>query len=165
MTRKTIAASLAAVIFAASLPAAAMARPDFHGRYRDCPALADCPAQTQLTADQKAQLDKFHEEHYKAVTPLRDSLREKYMTLNALSGNPNASPDEIRQLTADITKLRTQIRTVNDDFSAKLVKAGLPCPRNGMGYGRHDGYGMGYGHRGYGHDGYGHGMGRGDCLR
>ena len=87
------------------------------------------------------------------------------MTLNALSGNPNASPDEIRQLTADITKLRTQIRTVNDDFSAKLVKAGLPCPRNGMGYGRHDGYGMGYGHRGYGHDGYGHGMGRGDCLR
>lgn len=153
MTRKTIAASLAAVIFAASLPAAAMARPDFQGRYRDC------PAQTQLTADQKAQLDKFHEEHYKAVTPLRDSLREKYMTLNALSANPNASPDEIRQLTADITKLRTQIRTVNDDFSAKLVKAGLP----GMGYGRHDGYGMGHGHRGYGHDGYG--MGRGGCLR
>ena len=32
-----------------------------------------------------------------------------------------------------------------------------------MGYGRHDGYGMGHGHRGYGHDGYG--MGRGGCLR
>ena len=157
MTRKTIAASLAAVIFAASLPVAAMAHPGFHGRgYRDYPVAA-----SQLTDEQKAQLDKFHEEHYKAVTPLRDNLMEKRMTLNALSGNPNASPDELRQLTADITKLRTQIRTINDEFYAKLTKAGLPCPR----YGRHDGYGMGYGHRGYGHDGYGHGMGARGCYR
>lgn len=160
MTRKTLATALAAVIFAASLPVAAMAYPGSHGRgYRDCPVSASCPAAVQLTDEQKAQLDTLRKEHYAAVAPLRDSLMEKRMTLNALSGNPNTSPAELRQLTADITKLRTQLRAANDEFSAKLTKAGLPCPR----YGRHDGYGMGYGHRGYGHDGYG--MGRGGCYR
>ncbi len=148
MTRKTLATSLAAIIFATSIPAAAMAHPDFHGRYRDCQTTAPCPAMPNLTDAQKAQLENFRKEHYAAVAPLRDSLMEKRMTLNALSRNPNTSPDELRQLTADITKLRTQIRTVNDDFAAKLTKAGLPCPQF-----RH--------HDDYGHHGRGMGMGKG----
>lgn len=157
MTRKTIITSLAAIIFATSIPAAAMAYPGFHGRYD-----YNCPAQNvpQLTDEQKAQLDKLHEEHYAAVAPLRDSLMEKRMTLDALSRNPNATPAELRQLTADITKLRTQIRTVNEEFFTKMDKAGLPCPRfrhhDGYGYGRH-GHGMGAG--------MGQGQGQGGCYR
>ena len=157
MTRKTIITSLAAIIFATSIPVAAMANPAFHGRYGyNCQAPASCPAMTQLTDEQKAQFDKLHEEHYAAVAPLRDNLMEKRMTLNALSRNPNTTPAELRQLTADITKLRTQIRTVNDEFVAKMEKAGLPCPQ----FRHHDGYG--YGHRGQGMgQGQGMGMGRG----
>ena len=157
MTRKTIITSLAAVIFATSIPVAAMAHPGFHGRYGyNCQAPASCPAMTQLTDEQKAQFDKLHEEHYAAVAPLRDSLMEKRMTLIALSRNPNATPVELRQLASDITKLRTQIRTVNEEFFAKLEKAGLPLPQ----FRHHDGYG----HDGYGRgQGMGQGMGRGYC--
>ena len=157
MTRKTIITSLAAVIFATSIPVDAMAYPGSHGRYGyNCQAPASCPAMTQLTDEQKAQLDKLHEEHYAAVAPLRDSLMEKRMTLNALSRNPNATPVELRQLASDITKLRTQIRTVNEEFFAKLEKAGLPLPQ----FRHHDGYG----HDGYGRgQGMGQGMGRGYC--
>ena len=155
MTKKTVIVSLVALAFAASIPVSAMANPDFHGRYhRNYQQNMDaCPYLPQLTDEQKAQMDKFHKEHYDAVAPLRDSLAEKRMTLNALSRNPNTDPAELRQLTADITKLRTQIRTVNDEFFAKMEKAGLPCPgfRNyagGYGFRHHDrGYGM---HHGYG---------------
>lgn len=150
MTRKTLVTSLAAIIFATSIPAAAMAAPDFYGRYhRNCPMTAPGQAMPQLTEEQMTQLNKLRDEHHAALTPLRDSLAEKRMTLNALSRNPNTSPDDLRQLTADITKLRTQIRTVNDDFAAKMEKAGLPCP----GFRHHDGRGMGY------RDGRGMGMG------
>ena len=153
MTRKTLATSLAAIIFATSIPVAAMANPAFHGRYGyNCQTPVSCPAMPNLTAEQKAQFDKLHEEHYAAIAPLRDSLMEKRMTLNALSRNPNATPTELRQLASDITKLRTQIRTVNDEFFAKMEKAGLPCPQ----FRHHDGYG----HRGHGM-GMGQGMGRG----
>ena len=150
MTRKTIITSLAAIIFATSIPVAAMAYPGFHRGYNgDCPRAASCQAMPQLTDAQKAQLDKFHQEHYAAIAPLRDSLAEKRMTLNALSRNPNATPTELRQLTADIAKLRAQIRTVNEDFAAKMEKEGLPCPGfryydGGRGMRHHDGRGMGY---------------------
>lgn len=145
MNRKTITMSLAAIIFATSIPVAAMANPDFHGRYsRDCQRMVSCPAMSQLTDSQRAEMEKLHKEHYAAIAPLRDSLMEKRMTLNALSRNPNTSPVELRQLTADISKLRAQLRTAHEEFTAKMEKAGLPCP----GF-RHDGYGMRH------HDGYG----------
>lgn len=160
MTKKTIIVSLVALAFAASIPVSAMANPDFHGRYhRNYQDMEACPYLPQLTDEQKAQLEKFRKEHYEAVAPLRDSLMEKRMTLNALSRNPNTSPAELRQLTADITKLRTQLRTVNEEFFNKMEKAGLPCPgfRNyagGPGFRHHDG---GYGMH---HDGMHHGYGR-----
>ena len=167
MTRKTIITSLLALSFIASIPAAAMAAPGFYGRYScNYQRENDCPVMTQLTDEQKTQLDALHKEHFAAVTPLRDALSAKHMELNALSRNPNVDPSELRQLTADITKLRTQIREANDDFFSKMEKAGLPCQgfRNygggrgmhhadGYGYGRGDGYGMhradgrGYGYR------------------
>ena len=153
MTRKTIAAALAAVMFAATLPVAAMAYPGFQGRGYNGQVPASCPALPNLTDEQKAQFTKLHEEHYAALAPLRDSLMEKRMTLNALSRNPNATPTELRQLASDISKIQTQIRTVNDDFYAKMEKAGLPCPQ----FRHHDGYGYG---RGMG-QGQGMGMGRG----
>lgn len=147
MTRKPVIIALLAATFAASIPVAAMASPDFHGRYaRDCRRAAPCESMPRLTEEQRAQMVKLHEEHRAAVAPLHDKLAEKRMTLNALSRNPNTSPDELRALTADITSLRTQIRTVNNDFVAKMQKEGLPCP----GFRFHDGYG----HRH--HDGYGH---------
>ena len=161
MTKKTVIVSLVALAFAASIPVSAMANPDFHGRYhRNYQNAATCPYLPQLTDEQKAQMEKFRKEHYDAVAPLRDSLMEKRMTLNALSRNPNTTPAELRQLTADITKLRTQIRTVNDDYFAKMEKAGIPCPgfRNQAGDRgfRHHDRGFRHHDRGYGmHHGYG----------
>ena len=155
MSRKTVIVSLVAMAFAASIPVAAMADPGFHGRYnRNYQRMNDCPAMPRLTGEQKAQMDKLHEEHFAAVRPLRDSLAAKHMELNALSRNPNVDPSELRQLTADITKLRTQIRDVNDNFADKMEKAGLPCPgfRNydgGRGMHHAEGYGR-HGHGGYG---------------
>lgn len=162
MTRKTIVTSLAAIIFATSIPAAAMAQHGFYGRYHDCPRAVSCQNMPQLTDAQLDKLDKLHQEHYTAIAPLRDSLVEKRMTLNALSRNPNTTPAELRQLTADISKLRAQIRTVNEDFAAKLEKEGLPCPGfraydGGRGMRHHAGHGMGY------HDG--RGMGYYGCNR
>lgn len=157
MSRKTVIVSLVAMAFAVSIPVSAMADPGFYGRYhRNYQRMDDCPVMPRLTDEQKAQMDKLQEEHFAAVRPLRDSLAAKHMELNALSRNPNVEPSELRQLTADITKLRTQLRDANDDFFNKMEKAGLPCPgfRNydggrGMhhadGYGRHARGGYGYG--------------------
>ncbi|WP_273522902.1 periplasmic heavy metal sensor [Mailhella massiliensis] len=151
MTRKPVIIALLAATFAAAVPVAvpvaAMANPDFHGRYaRDCRRAAPCESMPRLTEEQRAQMVKLHEEHRAAVAPLREQIAEKRMTLNALSRNPNTSPDELRALTADISRLRAKMRTVNDDFRAKMQKQGLPCAE----FGRHDGYGPRH------HDGYGH---------
>ncbi len=165
MTRKPIITSLLALSFIASIPVAAMAAPDFYGRYScNYQRANDCPVMPRLTDEQRVQMDKLHEEHTAAVRPLRDALAAKRLELNALSRNPNVDPSELRQLTADITKLRTQIREVNDDFFSNMEKAGLPCAR----LRHHDDYGYGHGHgRGMHHaEGYGrHGHGGYGCGR
>ena len=141
MNKKIITTALAAAFLAVSLPAAAMAYPDFHGR-NSCPYISGTPSpdMPQLTAEQKAQADKLHKEHAAAIMPLRDSLSEKRMTLDALSRNPNATPAELRQLAAEITKIKAQMRAVNEELAAKMEKAGVPCPEFracSKGYGMH----------------------------
>lgn len=141
MDKKIFSAALAAFFLAVSLPVAAMAYPDYHGR-SGCPYVSGNPSQAmpQLTAEQKSQADKLHKEHAASIIPLRDSLSEKRMTLNALSRNPNATPAELRQLASEITKIKAQIRAVNEEFAAKMENAGVPCPEFracGKGYGMH----------------------------
>lgn len=140
MNKKIFASAIAAAVFAAALPAAAMAYPDLHGR-TVCPYASGTPSQAmpQLTDEQKAQADKLHKEHAAAIRTLRDSLSEKRMTLDALSRNPNATPAELRQLASEVTKIKSQMRAVNEEFAAKMEKAGIPCPEFRMG---REGYGM-----------------------
>lgn len=141
MNKKIITTALAAAFLAVSIPAAAMAYPDFHGR-NGCPYISGTPspAMPQLTDEQKLQIDKLHKEHATAMLPLRDSLSEKRMTLNALSRNPNATPAELRQLAAEITKIKAQMRAAHEELAAKMEKAGVPCPEFracSKGYGMH----------------------------
>lgn len=125
MSRKPIAILFAAALICA-VPAAGMAKPDFRG----CPGY-ECyrpaPPMPKLTEEQRAQIAALREEHLAAITPLRDQLREKKMTLDVLARNPNTQPNELRALAEDISKLHVQLRTVNNDFCAKMQKQNLPC--------------------------------------
>ena len=127
MSKNTLALTILSAALLTSLPMIATAHPDGYGRHHgsyDRGVYAQAP---ELTKEQMAQMDKFCEEHRAALQPLRDQLIQKRMELRALSPNPNVKPEELKALTAEITKLHEQIRTVNDDFYAKMDKAGLPC--------------------------------------
>lgn len=143
MLKKTLCLSLLTAAVLMSAPLAAMAHYDGYGRHHGgCYGYGYGAGQVmpELSSEQAAQMDKLCEEHRNAVQPLYDQLSEKGLELRALSPNPNVKPEEIKALTAEIAKLHAQIRSANNDFYAKMTKAGLPC-------------------RGYHHGGYGHGCG------
>ena len=141
MLKKTLLLSLFSAAVFVSLPLAATAHPDGYGRHHGNYYGYSCyQAMPELSKEQAAQMDKLCEEHRNAVQPLYDQLSQKGLELRALSPNPNVKPEELKALTAEIAKLHEQIRTVNNDFYAKMTKAGLPC-------------------RGYHHGGYGYGCG------
>lgn len=146
MLKKTLCLSLLSAAVLVSVPLAAMAHPDGYGRHHGgyYGYYAD-QTMPELSKEQMAEMDKLCEEHRNAVRPLYDQLSEKGLELRALSPNPNVKPEELKALTAEIAKLHEQIRTINNDFQAKMTKAGLPC--------------RGYHHGGYGHGYYGHGCG------
>lgn len=158
MIKNTLALTLLSAVVLTSLPVIATAHPGY-GRHHDGRgAYVQAPA---LSQDQIAQMDKFCEEHRAALQPLRDQLIQKRMELLALSPNPNVKPEELKALTAEITKLHEQIRAVNDDFFVKMDKAGLPC--RGYYHGR-SGYHASCGdyyHGYHGRGGYHHGYGCG----
>ena len=148
MNKKTLSLSLLSLALLASVPAVASARPHYDdgGRHYGYHRMASCPA-ADLSQEQIAQMDKFHEEHRAAVAPLYDQLMEKRLELRALSPNPNVKPEELKALSAEIASLHAKIRTINDEFYANMSKAGLPCGDYGCAWhGSRDGYGYGYGH-------------------
>ena len=128
MICKALSLSLLSAVVLASVPVVAMAYPGDCGWYQGYHRGAYCQSMPELTEEQAAQLDKLYVEHQNAVEPLYEQLSEKRMELRALSPNPNVKPEELKALTAEIAKLRKQIRTVNDEFYAKIGNSGLPCP-------------------------------------
>ena len=149
MIKKTLSLSLLSAVALVSIPMVAMAYPHSYGHHDGYHRGAYCQVMPELNEEQTAQLDKFRDERRNALRPLYDKLEEKRLELRALSPNPNVKPEELKAITAEIADLRKQIRDVEDDFYANMIKAGLPCRgyhHNGAGWGdapRH-GYGCGY---------------------
>ena len=127
MSKNTLALTILSAALLTSLPMIANAYPGGYGPHHGTYGRGAAAQTPELTKEQVAQMDKLCEEHRAALLPLRDQLIQKRMELRALSPNPNVKPEELKALTAEITKLHEQIRTVNDDFYAKMDKAGLPC--------------------------------------
>ena len=155
MNTKNIALSLVAAALLAAVPAAAFADSCAKPVHSACTALkASCerpghPA-PQLSAEQAAELQKLRAEHHAALASLRDSIAQKKMELHALAPNPNVKPEELKALAAEISDLRKQMRTLGEEYRAKLEKAGLPCPHfrqdcerpHGPRHGFHGGHGF-----------------------
>lgn len=99
----------------------------------------------ELSEEKRAALDTLREEHRAAVEPLREQLEARHLELNALSGNPNARPEDISRLAKEAAALHAQIRSADRNFRDKAHKElGVPVgPRAGMKGGR--------GMRGYHH--------------
>ena len=149
MTKKTLSLSLLSLAVLAAVPMVAMAQPHYYdgGRHHGYHRMAPCQAMPELSKEQIAQMDKYHEEHRAAVAPLFDQLMEKKMELRALSPTPNVKPEELKAITSEIAALRAKIRAVNDEFYANMDKAGLPCGDYGCAW-HGDGYGYGHGRHG-----------------
>ena len=125
MKTKMIAFPLMALALVASVPMIAQAYPH-DPRPRDGgPARPPVPP---MTAEQRAQMQTFWQEHHDAVFPLMEQLREKRMELRALSPNPNTKPEELRTIIKDIVSLEDKIDEQRNIMWDKMNKAGLPCP-------------------------------------
>lgn len=99
----------------------------------------------ELSEEKRAALNTLMEECRAAMEPLREQLEAKRLELNALSGNPNARPDDISRLAKETAALHTKIRSVGRNFRDKAQKElGVPA---GAGTGMKGGHGM----RGYHH--------------
>ena len=74
----------------------------------------------QLSAKDQKKLRTMQEDNYDKMRPMRNELRSKHLELNALSPNPNTSPEKISQLTGEISSLRNKMQDNNIEFSKKL---------------------------------------------
>jgi zinc resistance-associated protein len=125
------------------------------------PGYGDCedygPGASNLTEEQRAQLDTLNKKFYDETAQLRNDMWTKSRELSALLNSANPDADKARALQKEITGLRAQLAEKRLNFKLEERKI-APDARFGKGYGR--GYGKGYG-RGYGHHmgGYGHHMG------
>lgn len=77
-------------------------------------------------AERKAQREKLIKEHHAAVMPLYEKLVQKQMELEVLSPNPNVKPEELKALVGEVVSLRSQIRTMKEEFRAEMAKLGGP---------------------------------------
>lgn len=83
------------------------------------------PAFAEISAEDRAALDKLFDDHRTKTAPLRDQLWAKRMEYEALSDNPNVKPDEIKALVAEMSKLRTQLRGERDTLRKALNDKGF----------------------------------------
>ena len=131
------------------------------GMRGDCTGWNQNPAVQQLPQEKQDLLKNILDEHRKDTTALRNSMWEKRTLLQALSANPNTTPEAITALVREIGDLRGQMQTKRDALEARVSKeVGIELPM-GMGkHGRHGQGGMGQGGMGQGGMGQG-GMGQG----
>lgn len=120
-------------------------------------------ATQQMTQADKTAFIEMRDEFRQKVEPIRDQLWAKQMEYDALAGNPNTKPDDIRKLIAEMSDLRAKIKTERQKFgSAMKAKDFGPQSFRCGSSGWHSGY-MGEGSRffypGYGHDGGGQNYG------
>ncbi|MDR0355999.1 MAG: periplasmic heavy metal sensor [Deltaproteobacteria bacterium] len=79
----------------------------------------------RLTEEQRASLRALQTEHRAKITPLLDRMKDLRLLYGALANNQAASLDEIRQVIADISDLRREIRAEFQNFDQKMTDAGF----------------------------------------
>jgi zinc resistance-associated protein len=145
MRRNTALIITLAMVAFIGLASLATAGPGKQAGFRNCPG--DCSGSGNwgrgmgYRADQIAQLTPEKQEAYQTImqdfqdkmTPLRETMWQKRMELEALSPNPNTQPDEIKGLVREIGALHTQMRGEHQGLRERLEKEiGLEVGQRGF---------------------------------
>lgn len=115
------------------------------------------PGYSNLTEEQRAQLDMLNKKFNDETAQLRDQIWAKSRELNALLDSPTPDAEKARNLQKEISDLQAKMdeKRLNHELQ---TRRNAPDGSYDRGYGpgmRGYGRGMGYGHMG----GYGPGMG------
>lgn len=157
MNKKNITISALAAVLVLSMAAMAVAGPGYGRGGCGGPGYGANSAYGQLTPEKQAAVDSIYEKHRVKFDELRTQMWTKHSTLQALINGGNADEKRIAKLTADITKLRDQMRDTREAMRIDLEKetgivAGngfASCPAYGQascpGYGQGRGQGRGMG--------------------
>ncbi len=145
--RKTFSILTATAVLAALLvTGTAFARN--HGDYSGGPCGGPGYKQHEALAPEKRQkFDEIMKQHFDRVQPLREQMWAKRTELNALSKNPNTTPETISKLVQDMSGLRGQMIKERESLRSSLEKeVGISGFGPGRGFGGHGdcgGYGDG----------------------
>ena len=126
-----------------------------------------------LTDNQKAELDKLHQQFVDDTAKMREEIWNKSAELDTLLNSSNPDPKKAKGLQREISDLKAKMSDKRVEFELQARKI-APNARSGRGYGK--GYGRGHGHgygggyhhgyrSGYGHQGPHYGSGYGPCGR
>jgi len=140
MNAKTLRIAVIGSLLVLATAALAFAQPG-QGRQwgpGDCPGLAQIQ---ELTPEQRAKLDTLMTEHRRQMFESRQDIWAKQTELDALSRNPNTTPERITQLVNELKGLRAKQFNERESFRATLQKEGLPGGFGNCadGYGGHGG--------------------------
>lgn len=119
-------------------------------------------ADSGLTQEKYAAVQKLYSEHYQVTAEIRQQLYAKSSELNAQLYGGKTDDKRVQALTKEISDLNAKLFADQVNLRKELVKQGLPVGGMGYGGGMMHGYGGGMGHGGgMMMNGYGGGMGPG----
>lgn len=140
MTKKNITITALAAALVLTMAAWSFAGPGYGRGGCGGPGSGANGAYTQLSPEKQAAVDKIYEKYAPQFTELRDAIWTKHSTLQAMVNGGDANEKKIGTLTADISKLSEQMRTLRTTMSDELVKeTGITV---GNGYGSCPAYGQ-----------------------
>ena len=105
-----------------------------------------------LTDNQKAELDKLHQQFVDDTAKMREEIWNKSAELDTALNAADPDAKKAKGLQREISDLKAKMSDKRVEFELQARKI-APNARSGRGYAR------GYGHRGYGSRGHGYGMG------
>ncbi|MDR2350740.1 MAG: periplasmic heavy metal sensor [Deltaproteobacteria bacterium] len=125
------AVAAAAVILVFSFGAYAQGGPHFNAQPGHRGAAVDATGvpgpPPALTPEQAETSRKLFAEHFEKTRPVRQNLRDQQLVYDALAGNPNAKPEDIKAVVAEMRKLRDRLHELRLEFKAEYEKSGLPA--------------------------------------
>jgi len=104
---------------------------------------------TNLTEEQRTQLDQIHSKLCETMAPLRNELHSKYEELNTLMNGPEPDPEKARELQREVSELKGKMAQERVQFWLAAKKIAPELRMN-----------MGRGSGPHGHGGF-HGGGMG----
>ncbi|NDV18855.1 periplasmic heavy metal sensor [Pseudodesulfovibrio sp. JC047] len=170
MKKRNITITALAAVLVLSMAAVAMAGHGYgHGK-RSGNGCAVYGMYNQLTPEKQAAVDTIVDKYQPKMTAMRDQIRAKHTTLQAMVNGGNADEQKITALTKDISSLRDQMRDTRDAMHAELEKeTGIVAfNERGRGYAGDcygQGRGAGHGYGGHGQGGHGYHQGQGNQVQ